>query len=66
MKYLHLQDKVIRLLDILEQNAVISPVDKDEQSKRKHIQKPVIILAKEESLKTVLDLNSLIYGSECN
>ena len=59
---IHLQDKVNRLLDLLEQYEIISPVNKEEQPRTTFI-KPVIILAKGESLKIVLDsryLNSLI------
>ena len=60
---IHLQDKVNRLLDILEQYEIISPVNKEEQPKFNTFINPVIILAKRESLKIVLDaryLNSLI------
>ena len=66
---IHLHDKVNRLLDILEQYEIISPVNKEEQPKRNTFINPVIILAKGESLKIVLDaryLNSLIDESECN
>ena len=66
---IHLHDKVNRLLDILEQYNIISPVNKEEQPKGNTIIKPVIILAKGESLKIVLDaryLNSLIDESKCN
>ena len=66
---IHLQDKVIRLLDILEQYEIISPVKKEEQPKGNIFISPVIILAKEESLKIVLDaidLNSLIDESKCS
>ena len=66
---IHLQDKVNRLLDILEQYEFISPVNKEEQPTGNNINNPVIILAKEESLKIVLDaryLNSLIEESKCN
>ena len=52
---IHLQDKVNRLLDILEQYEKISPVNKEEQSKGNTFINPVIILAKGESLKIVLD-----------
>ena len=60
---IHLQDEVNRLLDILEQYEIISPVNKEEQPKGNTFINPVIILAKGESLKIVLDaryLNSLI------
>ena len=60
---IHLHDKVNRLLDILE------PVNKEEQPKGNTFINPVIILAKGESLKIVLDaryLNSLIDESKCN
>ena len=66
---IHLHDKVNRLLDILEQNNIISPVNKKEQPKGNTFINPVIILAKGESLKIVLDaryLNSLIDESKCN
>ena len=65
---IQLQDKVNRLLDILEQNETISPVNKEEQPKGNTSINPVIILAKGESLKLVLDaryLNSLIDESKC-
>ena len=66
---IHLHDKVNRLLDILEQFEIISPVNKEEQPKGNTFINPVIILAKGESLKIVLDaryLNSLIDESKCN
>ena len=66
---IHLQDKVNRLLDILEQYEIISPVNKEEQPKGKTFINPVIILAKGESLKIVLDaryLNSLTDEYKCN
>ena len=66
---IHLQDKVNRLLDILEQYEIISPVNKEEQPKGNTFINPVIILAKGESLKIVLDaryLNSVIDESKCN
>ena len=66
---IHLHDKVNRLLDILEQYKIISPVNKEEQPKGNTFFNPVIILAKRESLKIVLDaryLNSLIDESKCN
>ena len=65
----HLHDKVNRLLDILEQYKIISPVNKEEQPNNNTFINPVIILAKGESLKIVLDaryLNSLIDESKCN
>ena len=58
-----MKDKVNRLLDILEENEVISPAKKEDQPKRNTFINPVIILTKAESLKNVLDaryLNSLI------
>ena len=61
--------KCNRLLDILEQYNIISPVNKEEQPKGNTFINPVIILAKGESLKIVLDaryLNSLIDESKCN
>ena len=66
---IHLHDKKNRLLDILEQYKIISPVNKEEQPKGKTFINPVIILAKGESLKIVLDaryLNSIIDESKCN
>ena len=66
---IHLHDKVSRLLDILEQYKIISPVKKEQQPKGNTFINPVIILAKRESLKIVLDaryLNSLIDESKCN
>ena len=66
---IHLHDKVNRLLDILEQYETISPVNKEEQPKGNTFINLVIILAKGESLKTVLDaryLNSLIDESKCH
>ena len=44
----HLQDKVNRLLDILEQYEIISPVNKEEQLKGNTFINPVIILTKGE------------------
>ena len=52
---IHLHDKVDRLLDILEQYEIIYPVNKEEQPKGNTFISPVIILAKGESLKIVLD-----------
>ena len=66
---IHLHDKVNRLLDILEQYEIISPVNKEEQPNGNTFIDPVIILAKSESLKIVLNaryLNSLIDESKCN
>ena len=66
---IHLQDEVNRLLDILEQYEIISTVNKEEQPKGNTFINIVIILAKGESIKTVLDkryLNSLIDESICN
>ena len=66
---IHLHDKVNRLLNILEQYEILSPVNKEEQPKSNTFINPVIILAKSESLKRVLDaryLNSLIDESKCN
>ena len=66
---IHIQDKVNRLVDILEQYEIISPVNKEEQPKGNTFINPVIILAKGESLKIVLDaryLNSLIDEPKCN
>ena len=66
---IHLQDKVNRLLELLEQHENISPVIKEEQPKGNTFINPVIILAKKKSLKIVLDvryLNSLIDESKFN
>ena len=66
---LHLKDKVNRLLDYLEQNETISPDNTEEQPKGNTFTHPVIILAKGESLKVVLEaryLNSLIDESNFN
>ena len=66
---IHLHDSVNRLIDILEQYKIISPVNKEEQPKENTFINPVIILAKGESLKIVLDaryLISLIDESKCN
>ena len=64
-----MQDKINRLLEKLEQYEFISPVNKEERPKGNTFINPVIILAKGESLKIVLDtryLNSLIDESKCN
>ena len=66
---IHLQDKVNRLLDILEQYEIISPVIKEEQPKGNTFINPVIFLAKGKSLKSVLDaryLNFFIDKSKFN
>ena len=66
---IHLHVKVNRLLDILEQYEIISPVNKEEQPIGNTFINLVIILAKGESLKIVLDaryLNSLTDESKCN
>ena len=66
---IHLHDKVNRLLDVLEQYEIKSPVNKEEQPKGNSFINPVIILVKGESPKIVLDaryLNSLIVESNCN
>ena len=66
---IHLHDKVNRLLDMLEQYEIISPVNKEQQPKGNTFNNPVIILAKGESLKIVLDaryLNSLFDESKFN
>ena len=64
-----MQDKINRLLEILVQYETISPVNKEEQPKVNTFINPVIIIAKKESLKIVLDaiyLNSFIDESKCN
>ena len=64
-----LHDKVNRLLDILEQYEILSPVNKEEQPKGNTFINSVIILAKGESINIVLDaryLNPLIDESKCN
>ena len=66
---IHLQDKVNQLIEKLEQYEIISPVNKEEQPKENTFINLVVILAKVESLKLVLDaryLNSLIDESKCN
>ena len=66
---IHLHDKVNRLLDILEHNEIIYPVNKEEQPKGNTSFNPDTNLAKGESLKLVLDaryLNSLIDESKCS
>ena len=45
---IHLHDKVNRLLDILEEYEIISPVNKEEQPKGNTLINPVIVLAKGE------------------
>ena len=55
-----MQDKVNRLLDILEQYEINSPVIKEEQPKGNAFKNFIIILAKGESLKIVLDARYLI------
>ena len=64
-----MQDKVNRLLEILEQYEIISPLNKEEQPIGNTFINPGISLAKRESLKIVVDaryLNSLIDESKCN
>ena len=67
---IHLKDKVNRLLDILEQYEIISPVKKEEQPKgNTFIYKSRYYSAKRRINKIVLDakyLNSLIDESKCN
>ena len=54
-----MQDKVNRLLEKVEQYEIISPVNKEEQSKGNTFKNTAIILAKEESLEIVLDARYL-------
>ena len=66
---IHLQGKVNRLLDILVQYEFNFPVNKEEQPIGNTFIIPVTVLAKGESLKSVLDaryLNSRINESKCN
>ena len=66
---IHLQEKVNRLKDILEQYEIIYPVNKEVQPKRNTFINHFNILAKGESFKNVLDaryVNSLIDASKCN
>ena len=66
---IHLHDKVNRLLNVLEQNEIMSPVNKEEQRKVNKFINPFYHPSKSESLKIVLDaryLNSLIDESKCN
>ena len=63
-----MQDKVKKLLDILKQYEIFSPVNKEEQSRENIFINPVFILAKGEPLKIVLDakhLNSLFDEPKC-
>ena len=66
---IHLQDKFNRLLDILEQYEIISPLKTEKQQKGNTFINPVINLAKRELLKIGLDakyVNSLVDDSKCN
>ena len=56
---IHLQDKVNRLLEYLEQYKVISPVKKEEQPKVNTLIYHITILAKGESLNFVRDARYL-------
>ena len=56
---IHLHDKVNRLVDILEQTEIKSPVKKQVQPKGNTFINPVIFLAKGESLIKVLDAKYL-------
>ena len=59
------QDEVNRLLGILEQYEIISPVNKEEQANGNTFINPVIILAKGDKLKKILVArypNSLYYS----
>ena len=61
--------KVNRLLNILEQYEIIFPLNKEKQPKGNTFLNPVIILAKTESSKIVLDArypNSLVDEPKCN
>ena len=62
---IHLQDKVNRILDILEHYEIICPVNKKEQPKGNTFINPVNILAKGESSKIVLDARYLNGESKC-
>ena len=57
---IHLHDKINSSLDIIEQYEIISPVNQEEQPKGNTFINPVIILAKRESLKIILDARYLI------
>ena len=59
MVSLPLQDKVNILWDILVHYEILSPVNKEEQPLGENFINPVIILAKGESLKIVLDARNL-------
>ena len=66
---IHLKDKVKKLLDIIEQYEIISPINKEEEPKGNTFLYPVIILAKRESIKIMLDaryVNSLTHISKCD
>ena len=51
---IHLHDKVNRLHDILEQNEIISPLNKEEQPKGNTFINPVIILINTDEINTVI------------
>ena len=58
-----------RIIDILEQYEIISPVKKEQHLKGNTLINPVVILAKGVALEVVLDtryLNSLFNESKCN
>ena len=57
---IHLQDNVNRLLDILEQYAIFSPVSKEQHPNGNTFSNPAVILAKGESLIIVLDARYLL------
>ena len=64
-----MQDKVNRLLEIVEKYEITSPVNKEEQPKGNTFINPVIILPKKESLEIVLDaryLNAFFDKSKIN
>ena len=64
-----LQDKVNRLLDLLEQYEILSPIIKEEQPKNKKFHKPRYHFCWRRVIKIVFDaryLNSLIIESKCN
>ena len=66
---IHLRERIQKLLDVLKNNDIIAPVNKEQLSTGNTFTNPVIILRKGESLKIVLDaryLNSMIDESKSN
>ena len=59
-----MQDKVNKILERLEQYEIIFPVNKEEQPKNNTFISPVIVLAKGESLKKILDARYSIHSKK--